>query len=271
MISDSIKNEINLAIIEKFNLNQEPSWNYIDRGYINEKFEIAGENKEPLAICKIFTEEEKIYRAEQRYKREEFALEIYGGKIAPDIIWKNDSEIIVYSYIVGQELLHLEINNETETKIKKVIDHIHKIARNDIKVRKEEVTNFYQEIISEYKKSEIGYPSKLIEELEDLTIKQKEVLDQFQEKLTYVHGDLIPPNFIFDGKQFILIDWEFFRPELTFFDYKYFNYYAKAHKMPIELKIDQTVQNLYFRLIDVLEKLWRYGYLQRKNEIHYEI
>ena len=266
-----MKNEINLAIIKKFDLYKEPSWNRIDRGYINEKFKILGEKKEPLAICKKFTEEEEIYRAEQRFEREESALEIYGGIIAPEIIWKKKPEIIVYSYIVGQELIHLEINEEIKIKLKDIIDQTHKIAQNKIRVNNEAVSIFYQEIISDYRKSEIKYPRKLIEELEYLTDKQYEVLDQFKEQLTFVHGDLVPPNFIFNGKQFNIIDWEFFRPELTFFDYQYFNYYAKAHKIPIEMKVDRRIHNLYFRLIDVLEKLWKYGYLQRKNKIHYDI
>ncbi|MFW9853306.1 MAG: aminoglycoside phosphotransferase family protein, partial [Candidatus Thorarchaeota archaeon] len=234
MISDSMKNEINLAIIKKFDLNQEPSWKYIERGFINKKFKIIGENKRPLAICKIFTGEEEIYRAEHRYEREELALDIFGGTIAPEIIWKKKSEIIVYRYILGQELIHIEINNEVKKKLKEVLEQVHKTARNKNKGRKDEVSIYYQNIISDYKKSKVEYPNKLIEELEHLHHQQNEILDQFQEQLTYVHGDLVPPNFIFDGNQFTLIDWEFFRPELSFFDYQYFNYYAKAHKIPIK-------------------------------------
>ena len=146
-----------------------------------------------------------------------------------------------------------------------------RIAKSKISVKSESVTKYYQDIISDYKKSEIKYPIKLIEELEILTQKQQEILDQFQENLTYVHGDLVPPNFIFNGKQFNVIDWEFFRPELDFFDYQYFNYYAKAHKIPIVMNVVQEVQNHYYRLVDVLEKLWRYGFLQRKNEVSFDI
>jgi thiamine kinase-like enzyme len=266
-----MKNEINSAISKRFELNQLPNWKQIDRGFINEKYEISSENKKPIAICKIFTEGDEIYRAEQRYEREEIALKMYGGKIAPEIIWKKKPEIIVYSYIVGQELHNIEINKETITKLKEAIEQIHRIAKNKNRVKSESVIYYYQNIISDYKKSEIEYPNKLIEELEHLTFKQQEILDQFQENLTYVHGDLVPPNLIYNGKQFIVIDWEFFRPELFFFDYQYFNYYAKAHNIPIEMDIEKKAKNHYYRLVDVLEKLWRFGYLQRKNEIHYEI
>ena len=268
MISDSIRNEINLAVVKKFDLNQEPIWKHIDKGFINNSFEIIGEKKEPLAICKVYSEEEEIYRAKQRFEREEFALEIFGGLISPEIIWKKEGKIIVYNYVAGNELLHLQINDETETKLKEVIEQIHRISKKKMRVKSDEVTNYYKDIISSYKKSEIEYPNKLIEELESLTHKQLEILDQFQENLTYVHGDLVPPNFIFNGKQFALIDWEFFRPELSFFDRQYFNYYARAHKIPVKMDVEKKVQNHYYRLVDVLEKLWRYGFFQRKKEIH---
>ena len=224
MISDSIRNEINLAVVKKFDLNQEPIWKHIDKGFINNSFEIIGEKKETLAIWKVYSEEEEIYRAEQRFEREEFALEIFGGLIAPEIIWKKKGEIIVYNYVVGKELLHLQINDETETKLKEVIEQIHRISKKKMRVKSEEVINYYTNIIFEYKKSDIKYPSKLIEELDNITHKQQEILDQFQENLTYVHGDLVPPNFIFNGKEFMLIDWEFFRPEISFFDHQYFNH-----------------------------------------------
>ncbi len=270
MIQESLKKEIEIAVNQRFK-NLEPfKWEPIVAGYTNEKYLLSGNNKEPLAICKIFTED-GIYQHEQRFEREVQALEVYDGSIAPKIIWKKESEVVVYEYVEGTELHLLKFDESISDKLEEVINSVHKISNTKRKVMKTDVVLFYAKLAQSYEKSVLGYPTKLINKLKDLINQQREILDEYQEKLTYVHGDLIPPNFILIDDKFVLIDWEFSRPELPFFDYQYFNYYSKAHDLPFKLKIEKEVQEFYYNLVDVLERLWRYGYEQKNKKIFYHL
>ncbi len=220
-------------------------------------------------MCKYYPDDD-IFKPENRFEREVNALELYEGSIAPILIWKKKSRIIVYEYLIGNELLKVSVDESIKHKIKHTISRTHEIARTKRKPIKEDVTKYYENLILNYSTSKVNFPEKQISDLQQLIDKQKEYLDRFSENLTYVHGDLVPPNLIVND-QIKFIDWEFFRPELSFFDYQYFNYYAEAHGMAATLDIEEEVSEFYNQLIDVLERLWRFGYLKESKEIFYKI
>ncbi len=270
LIQESLKKEIETAVNHRLKNQESFKWNPLVAGYTNEKYLLSGKNKDSLAVCKIFTED-GIYNHKQRFEREVQALEFYNGSIAPKIIWKKESEVVVYEYVEGTELHLIKIEESMSDKLEEVIKSIHKISNTQRKAMKTDVVLFYAKLAQSYEKSELGYPTKLINKLKDLINQQKEILDEYQEKLTYVHGDLIPPNFILSKDKFVLIDWEFSRPELPFFDYQYFNYYSKAHDLPFKLEIEEEAQEYYNNIVDVLERLWRHGYEQKNKKIFYHL
>ena len=256
-------------MIQKYNQYRHFVWIELNKGYINKNLLVRGEDNEPIAICKYYPDDE-IFPPEIRYEREINALELFGGTLAPNIIWKKRPRILVYEYLKGKDLLETQIDVSVQNEIFDSIKKIHDIAKIKRKPHIEDVTKYYQLLIKNYTSSNITYPTTLVKNLEDLIEDQKEILDEFIENITYVHGDLVPPNLIIDN-QVKFIDWEFSRPELSFYDYQYFNYYAKAHGLSISLEIDKKFQEFYDKLIDVLERLWRFGFLKKNNNLFYEI
>jgi len=269
LIPDSIKSEIEVALIQHINEYQELQWVSMDKGYFNSNLLIKGKNSTPIAVCKYFPKD-KIFKTENRFEREANALTLFGGLISPKLIWKKKPNLIVYEYLSGTELLNVKIDDSIRNKITSTIDKLHEIAREKRKPIKEDVTRYYKNLLSIYSNSTLEYPEKLLNDFEVLIRKQEELLDTYKENLTFVHGDLVPPNIIVN-EQMKLIDWEFFRPELSFFDYQYLNYYAKAHSIDINLEIKSDLSEFYNDLIDVLERLWRFGYLKENKEVFYEI
>lgn len=269
MISEQVKNEIEEALLQYFESHSEFQWVNLDKGYFNNNQVIKGNNSEPLAVCKYFPDD-SIFKSEDRMEREIKALKLFGGSYSPNLIWMKKPNLIVYEYIEGIELLNIEITKPLTKKISKTLTALHDEARLYLGPSREQVIEYYRNLISIYRSSSLVYPKDLINELVLSVEKQEEILDQYKENLTFVHGDLVPPNFIIN-KQIKLIDWEFFRPELEFFDYQYFNYYATAHNLKISLKVPEEIREFYNNLVDVLEKLWRFGYLKKNKEIFYSI
>ncbi len=270
LISEELKTKIEIAIIESFKDYQEFSWQPIEKGYTNQKYLISGKKNNPLAVCKIFSKNE-IYKSELRFEREKHSLELFGGDIAPQLIWSSKSGIIVYEYLVGVELHLVDYNNLNPALITELIKKVHKKTRKESKSLKDDVLKYYSSILELVSSSTDEYPKKLIDKLRKLTIRQSEILDDHSKYITHVHGDLIPPNFIINDGDVKLLDWEFSRTELPFFDFQYFNYYAKAHGIPIQLSIPGNLEKFYHDLVDILERLWRHGYLKKNKEIFYDI
>ncbi|MHA1202258.1 MAG: aminoglycoside phosphotransferase family protein [Candidatus Heimdallarchaeaceae archaeon] len=270
MISVELKSEINDHLMAKFQLSSKLHWEQINEGYTNENYTIMKSNGYPIAVCKIFTDDE-IYLSKERFKREISALEKYSETIAPQILFQKSSKILVYQYVEGTGLHQLSPKLIVIKQIKKTLDTLHSVSISKRKTLKSDVTSFYNNIATRYQKSKLSYPQKLIDTLQTLAHQQEELLDNYSEYLSYVHGDLIPPNLIYRNNKITLIDWEFSRTELVFFDYQYLNYYAKAHNLSIKIEMDDDLQLFYNELIDVLERLWRYGYLSKNKKIDYSI
>lgn len=270
MISEGLKTEIEIAIIESIKDYQEFNWEPIEKGYTNEKYLISDTNNIPIAMCKLFSENE-IYKPELRFEREKHALELYGGDIAPKLIWTNNTGILVCEYLIGEELHLVDYNKLNPSLIIDLINKIHNTSRKKRNALKDDVIRYYSQIIDFVSSSKDEYPQKLIDKLKILNIRQTEILDEHSKYLAHVHGDLIPPNFIVSEDEIKILDWEFSRPELPFFDFQYFNYYAKAHNIPIQLEIPGDLEKFYHDLVDVLERLWRHGYLKKNKKIFYDI
>ncbi len=270
MIDVELVSEINDHLIAEFRLSSKLKWEKINKGYTNENYTIKKSNGSPLAVCKIFIDDE-IYLPKERFDREVCALENNSENIAPRILYQKNSKILVYNYVEGIGLHQLTPKLIDIKYIKNTLDILHSVSISKRKSLKSEVTSFYYEIAKRYQKSKLAYPQKLIDSLQTLAHQQEELLDIYSESLSYVHGDLIPPNLIYKNNKITLIDWEFSRPELVFFDYQYLNYYARAHNLSIEIEIESDLQLFYNDLIDVLERLWRYGYLLKNKKIDYSI
>ncbi len=196
-------------------------------------------------------------------------MEIFGSSVSPQIIWKNETDTIVYEYVEGSELLKVQITNRLKKKIKQTLDSIHEIGKLKLQPSPEEVTKYYERIYQKFSSSENNYPSNLLDAFQKLIEEQPRLLVKYQDNITYVHGDLVPPNIIVK-ENINLIDWEFYRPELSFFDFVYLNYYSKAHNLPISFKVNFEINDFYFRLVDTLEQLWSYGY-KLKNKVDFKI
>ncbi|MHA1464991.1 MAG: phosphotransferase [Candidatus Heimdallarchaeaceae archaeon] len=270
MIDIELENEINECLKAEFCLSTKLNWEKIDIGYTNENYKISNLDKLPLAVCKIFTDDE-IYLRKERFERESSALEKYSGKLAPRILFQKNSEILVYNYVEGEGLHNLPPKHIDIVQIKNILDTLHSVTISNQKSLKSSVTSFYNKIASRYQNSALNYPQKLVDSLQMLAFQQEELLDVHTDQLTYIHGDLIPPNILYKDNKITLIDWEYSRPELVFFDYQYFNYYAKAHNLSVKLEMELDLQLFYNQLIDVLERLWRYGYLKTNRKIAYNI
>lgn len=262
--------EIDDNLMVEFELSSKLIWEKINEGYTNENYTIKKSNGSPLAVCKIFTDDE-IYLRKERFEREVSALEKYSGNIAPQVLYQKNSKILIYNYVEGTGLHKLSPKLIDISYVKDTLDTLHSAPISKDKTLKSDVISFYKTIALRYQKSKFAYPQKLINSLLTLAHRQEELLDTYTEFLTYVHGDLVPPNLIYRNSSITLIDWEFSRPELVFFDYQYLNYYAKAHNLSIEIEIEKDLQLFYDELIDILERLWRYGYLLKNKKIDYSI
>jgi len=73
LISEGLKTEIEIAIIESIKDYNEFNWEPIEKGYTNEKYLISDTNNIPIAMCKLFSENE-IYKPELRFEREKITI-----------------------------------------------------------------------------------------------------------------------------------------------------------------------------------------------------
>ncbi len=263
MINDSLKLEIEVEVMKKYNFMPELIWSKLEKGFTNTKYLITTKSQKRLAVCKVYSDAD-IIPPVIRFKREKLALELFGGDIAPKIIWSSNANILVYEYVQGKEFLKMDLDQEKKELLEKTLDHIHDKARIAKSPLKQDVMDFYNRLIEEYENSPKNYPPELIEELKKITKIHGKILDSNEENLTYIHGDLVPPNLLFQEKKLMLIDWEYFRPELPCFDSNYLNYYSKAHKIPFEMIVEKERRDQYIQLIDTLEKLWYHGYKKKK-------
>ena len=206
-----------------------------------------------------------------RFERELNALDLFGGDIAPELIWSHKTGILVYEYLEGIELHLTDYNKLNPALITNLIKEVHNKSRKNRNVLKDDVINYYSRLLDLFRKSSDEYPKKLTDKLDQLITIYSDMFDEYSENLTNVHGDLVPPNFIITDNKIKLIDWEFSRPELPFFDYQYFNYYAKAHSIPVQLSIPSKLETFYHDLVDVLEKLWRHGFLKKNKELIFDV
>lgn len=237
MINEVIQTKVNIAIMEKFRSAMELKWTKLDKGLTNLKYVISVFDNKPIAIVKIFPNN-GIISPEQRFKREKEALKIFGGTIAPKLICGDNPNVIVYEYAEGKELINMRTNKDLTPLISATLTQLHNAETPLESPSTEDVSNYYYKLIENYKSSEVSFPNKMIKELHDIVSSQEKILEENKDNLTYIHGDLVPPNFIFRNDKICLIDWEFFRPELSYFDIEYFNYYARSHKIPFEIKIE---------------------------------
>ena len=251
-------------------------WLENKKGFVNSNMLIIDQNKNPIAICKFYPEDE-IFPANERYNREDHALTILRdiGGVSPIQFFCPSKKHVLYKYVEGIELHNVVIDEEIRNYIKKTLLTVHERSRVILLPKPKEVTYFYQILHNRYISSKLNYPDELLTEFHQLIKEQNTLLIKYRDQLTYVHGDLVPPNIIFKQLEkheintrlpIMLIDWEFYRPELRFFDYVYFNYYAKEHNLPIYLEVEDEIENFYIRLIDVLERLWRYGYKMKHSK-----
>ncbi|GAH22812.1 unnamed protein product, partial [marine sediment metagenome] len=103
MIDVELVSEINDHLIAEYRLSSKLHWEKIDEGYTNENYTIMKSNGSPLAVCKIFADDE-IYLSKERFKREISALEKYSETIAPKILFQKNSKVLVYDYVEGTGL-----------------------------------------------------------------------------------------------------------------------------------------------------------------------
>ncbi|MCK4896509.1 MAG: hypothetical protein KAS47_06845, partial [Candidatus Heimdallarchaeota archaeon] len=58
MIDVELVSEINNYLMVEFRLSSKLKWEKINEGYTNENYTIKKSNGSPLAVCKIFTDDE---------------------------------------------------------------------------------------------------------------------------------------------------------------------------------------------------------------------
>ena len=144
MINDSLKLEIEVKVMKKYNFMPELVWTKLDKGFTNTKYLITTKSQKPLAVCKVYCDADIIPPA-IRFEREKQALEIFGGDIAPKIIWSSDANILVYEYAQGKEILKMDLDQEKKELLEKTVAHVHDKARTAISPLKQDVMDFINE------------------------------------------------------------------------------------------------------------------------------
>ncbi|MHA1667543.1 MAG: phosphotransferase [Candidatus Heimdallarchaeaceae archaeon] len=257
-MNTTIKETIEVMLMEKIHDSTNFTWEKLELGLTNTKYLIKSEGRKPLAVCKIYSENE-IFENFTRLESEKQALKLFGGKIAPELIWANEEGVLVYKYVEGRELNKSKNFKNIEERIKKTIDTISEITREKRKLEVKEITEYYYSIYEKCKNSKLNYPEKLLLSFENIIGEVGELIKEYEEEINFIHGDLVPTNLIVKNEKITLIDWEFFRPELSFFDYEYFNYYAKKHNIPISIskeKAKKEKERAYRHLIKILNDIY---------------
>lgn len=269
-IEEKLKMRINIAVAQRFHCNfTELTWEKLNKGYSNDKFVIKMLDDTPLALCKIYRDRDIIsYR--KRIKREQLGIELLARNVAPDFIRVIPPNILIYAFIPGNDLTEkTNITEEDMNNIKQSINVIHVVSRKRKTASRYDLINFYNDLFKDYKNSEI-IDDELLDELVNSIKDVAQIAIEKENEITYVHGDLVPANILFQKYAVYFIDWEYFRVDLPAFDYVYFNYYAKKHNLPT-VSLPDTITDreidVYERLIESLDKIWwRYRELSTKNE-----
>ncbi len=256
------KMQITVAIIRECKGSLELDWQLMQKGYSNIKYKITRKDGTPLAVCKIYNED-NIISPITRLKNEKKAIEIFAGTYAPTFIWSNNKKILVYKYISATETTETWMTEEKQKQIVKMIKNIHQKGK-QLHPKIGEIKTFYKNLIHKYKKVLYHeYPS-LIDSLQKQSTDLLDTISDYSHELTYIHGDLIPTNFLLQDNRPFLVDWEYFRPELTIFDIEYLNYYADKEQVDIHMSHEYPqLTEIYKKLIDSLNKCWWLNY--KKN------
>ena len=265
MITDSIRTRINVEVMKKFRCSPLFIWEELSKGFTNRKYLIMQEDRTPLAICKTYSEN-SVIESGLRFEREKQALELFEGILAPQIIWYTKPNILVYDYVPGTELHLLKTDKNLKEPLFSSINLIHRVTKQKRLPLKSDVIKFNNQLYSTYVSSPLSYPKNLIEDLENAITSMEDVLDQNEDSLTYIHGDLVPANIIIQDEKIFFIDWEFFRPDLSTFDFKYFDYYSSAHNLGISLSESKSSLSLFYsNLVRVLDDLWWFGFKKQQH------
>ncbi|MHA1116146.1 MAG: phosphotransferase family protein [Candidatus Heimdallarchaeaceae archaeon] len=244
-------------------------WQKMEKGLSNTKFLIESKDNSPLAVCKIYEKDQAI-PAEKRLQNEKKALELFGGKIAPELIWTDNSKILCYNYIIGTEITNLtnEERKNIEEEFRKTVDFIHSYSNKNFEKTKKQFSklqSFYFRIFDNYEKMNLSVPEYMSAKIPIIKNKLKNLYEILQSeglKVSYIHGDLVPLNIIVNGNQVSLIDFEYFRMDISIFDDLYFNYFSDKHQLNIELpviSVNKEIQEVYEELIQLLNNYWLFS------------
>lgn len=255
-LDERIKMQVNIAVAQKYRSDFNLIWKKVQKGYSNDKYIISRSDETPLAVCKIYTRRDIIH-PKIRLKREQEALETFARNVAPDLIKIIRPNLLVYSFIPGVDATEKKgISKEDYEQVKKNIQIIHTLGRRK-KPSRYDMIFFYNELFTDYKNS------KMIEEglLNDLAEAIRNVAQLAMKKeqdITYVHGDLVPANILFQKHATYFIDWEYFRVDLPAFDYVYLDHYSKKHNLPLSITSDISEKEweVYENLISILDEIW---------------
>ncbi|MHA1303401.1 MAG: phosphotransferase [Candidatus Heimdallarchaeaceae archaeon] len=257
MIEENIKQQINHSVFNFFNLEPkgELRWVKLEKGFSNTKYIISEPDAYNLAICKVF-KEDGVVLAKERLRNEKKALEIFGGYLSPKLIWTDKKKILCYAFVEGQELIAANLTPNSKDKILQNIEAIH-CESNRKNFNTKDVFRFYRTIFENYEKLDLQLSGTLQNRIDTIVSQLEKILLTGEQKLTFIHGDLVPPNILIAKEKVFFIDFEYFRVDLPVFDYIYFNYYSNLHKIPIRIQISKNqVTETYEELIDILNKLW---------------
>ncbi|UJG44158.1 MAG: aminoglycoside phosphotransferase family protein [Candidatus Heimdallarchaeum endolithica] len=255
-----------VRIFFHFNSSEKLKWIKMEKGFSNTKFIIKSRNDEPLSVCKIYNND-PIISARKRLQNEKRALELFGGKVAPELIWTDNSTILCYKYIKGKEIINLtnEERKNIEEELVKTIEFVHNYNNLSLKENKEQysqLSSFYSTILDNYEKMNLSVPKHISKQFSLIRNSLKNLylsMESERIKISYIHGDLVPLNIIVEKNQVSFIDFEYFRIDIPIFDYLYFNYFADKHQLKIKLPVilkNKEIKNVYTNLIKLLNIYW---------------
>ena len=265
-LDERIKMQVNIAVAQKYRCEFNLSWKKIQKGYSNDKYIISRPDETPLAICKIYTRR-NIIHPKLRLRREQEALEMFARNVAPDLIRVIKPNLLVYSFIPGVDATEKkEISKEEFEQIKKNIQIIHALGRSKKKPSRYDMVAFYDGLFRDYKNSEI-IEEDLLDRLSEAIRNVAQIAIEKETDITYIHGDLVPANILFQKHATYFIDWEYFRVDLPIFDYVYLEHYSKKHNLTLPISHDYSEKEweAYENLITTLDDIW---WLYRKKPMN---
>ncbi len=264
IIDTEIKRKVEEILQKKNESVIELVWQHLPKGFSNEKYIITNKENNPLYIFKRYLDD-SIISPYERLRNEKKALKFIDNNLCPQLVWENGKDSIIYAYLTGKDLLQIQANSIKQEQIFALLENIHEKGKNsDAKI--EDVLTFYQKLGKNYSVS-LNNHENLLSSYYSVLDKLTTILQNYETTITYVHGDLVPPNIIFNGTTYALLDWEYYRPELAVFDFEYLLYYAEKHKLPIFYQSDKAeISYVYQELIKAMDNLWFENYKLQKNQ-----